>query len=64
MGKIYYIICWYKNDIEGNLHYNNKGEPVLFDDREAAFSYLEELKHKNPDYTFSLRSTRIRKGGV
>ena len=55
MGKIYYIIYWYKNEIEGHLHCNNKGETIYFNDREAAFSYLDELKHKNPDYTFAVR---------
>lgn len=57
-GKIFYIIYWYKHEIEGCLHCDNKGNPIVFDNREAAFSYMEELKIKNPDYKFSLRSTR------
>lgn len=55
MGKIFYIIYWYKNEIEGHLHCNNKGETIFFDDREEVFSYLKELERKNPDYTFAVR---------
>lgn len=58
MNKIFYIIYWYKHEKEGHLHRNNNGEPVIFDNREAAFSYIEELIIKNPDYEFALRSTR------
>ena len=57
MNKIYYIIYWYKGEIEGHVHHN-RGETILFNDRSEAFSYLEMLKHKNPDYTFELRSVR------
>ena len=58
MDKIYFIIYWYKNEIGGQIHCNNDGEPIFLDNRDAAFAYLEELKRKNPDYTFSLRSMR------
>ena len=57
-GKIFYIISWYKHEIEGHLHCDNKGKPIVFDNREAAFAYLEELIIKNPDYEFDLRSIR------
>lgn len=55
MQKIYYIVYWYKNEIEGHLHCNNNGEVIYFDSKDEVFSYLEELKHKNPDYTFAVR---------
>ena len=48
MGKIYYIIYWYKNEIEGHLHCNNEGETIFFDDRNEVFSYLKELERRKP----------------
>lgn len=58
MGKIYYIIYWYKHEIEGHLQCDRNGAPIVLTNRDAAFSYMEELKMKNPDYKYSLRSTR------
>ena len=58
MNKIFFIICWYKGDIYGHLHCGNKGNIMLFNDRNEAFSYLEELKHRNPDYEFTLFSSK------
>ena len=62
--KIYYIVSWYRHEIEGQIHCNNEKEPILFDNREEAFAYLDELITKNPDYEFSLRSTRPGRGDI
>ena len=56
-SKIFFIICWYKGDICGHLHCDNKGNTILFNNKYEAFSYLEELRHRNPDYEFKLMST-------
>lgn len=56
-SKIFFIICWYKADIYGHLHCDNKGNTILFNNKHEAFSYIEELRHRNPDYEFKLMST-------